>query len=179
MDLSLFNQKNKTLRSLIRIILAVVILTGGCKKKESVANPCDGLLNESSPTQIMVKFVDKTTGNNLILSKDLKAADFTIVNTETAQPFVNWRVVSEKDTSPFNGVLELSVFHETAAQYHYQIKLGNLGTVALAYTVSKTVTNNPCKPHAFPISEVKITDHTFTPFVYEGKSYPNILVLEL
>lgn len=167
------------LRSLTRIILTVAILAGGCKKKESVANPCDGLLNESSPTTIMVSFIDKATGNSLILSKNLKAGDFTIVNIETGKPFVTWRVVSEMATSPFNGVLELSVFHETAAQYHYQIKLQNLGAATLAYTVSKTATNNPCKPHAYPISDIKITDHPFTPFVYEGKSYPNILVLEL
>lgn len=152
---------------------------GGCKKKESSGNPCDGLLNESPPTKIMVKFVDKATGQNLILSKNLKSSNFTVVSVETAKPVAGWRVVSEMSTSPFNGVLELSLFHETAARYEYQIKLESIGTATLAYTVSKTATNNPCKPHAYPISDIKITDHSFTLFVHDGKSYPNVLVLEL
>jgi len=167
-----------TFRS-IPALLIIFSMLAGCKKKESSRNPCDGVLNESPPTRIMVKFIDKATGQNLILSKNLKAGDFTVVDTETAKPFASWRVVSEMRTSPFNGVLELSVFHETAAQHQYQIKLENLGTVTLAYTVSKTPTNNPCKPYAYPISDIQITGHPFTPFVYEGKSYPNILVLEV
>lgn len=166
-------------RPILLLLITLSILAGGCKKKESVANPCDGLLNESPPVKILVRFIDKATGQNLILSKSLKASDFTIMNEETTKPFVNWRVVSEMSISPFNGVLELSVFHETAAQFLYQIKLENIGTVTLAYTVSKTATNNPCKPHAYPISDIKITDHSFAPFIYDGKSYPNTLVLEI
>lgn len=167
------------LRSVFPLLFAFAIMTGGCQKKDSSGNPCDGLMNETPPTKIMVKFVDKGTGQNLILSKNLQASDINVVNTNTGKPFVNWGVVSsEASTSPLNGTLQISVFHETAGQYPYQIKVGNLGMATLAYTVSKTVTNNPCKPEAYPISEIKITDHPFTLFTHEGKSYPNILVLE-
>ena len=168
------------LRSLFPLLFTFAIIAGGCQEKDSSGNPCEGLMNEAPPAKITVKFVDKATGQNLILSKKLQASDITVVNTNTGKPFVNWGVSSsETSTSPLNGTLQFSVFHETAGQYPYQIKVGDLGTATLAYTVSKTATNDPCKPEAYPISEIKITDHPFTPFTHEGKSYPNILVLEL
>lgn len=167
------------LRSLFLLLFTFVIMAGGCQKKDSSGNPCEGLMNETPPTNIRIKFVDKGTGQNLILSKNLQASDITVTNISTAKPFVNWRVSrSETSTSPLNGTLQFSVFHETAGQYPYQIKLGDLGMATLAYTVSKTATDDPCKPTAYPISEIKITDHPFTPFTHEGKSYPDILVLE-
>jgi len=168
-----------TLRLLFYIFLAFTVTAAGCRKKESAANPCEGLLNESPPTKIMVRFVDKTTGQNLILNKGLKAGDITVVNANTGDSFTNWGIVTENVTSPFNGTLQFSVFHETAGQYPYQIKLKDVGTATLAYTVSKTATNDICKPFSYPISDIRITDHAFTPFTYEGKTYPNVLVLEL
>jgi len=167
-----------TFRSILALLIIFSLLPG-CKKKDSSGNPCDGVLNESAPTKIMVRFIDKATGQNLILSKNLKAPDFNVMNTKTGEAFVTWRVVSEMTTSPSNGALELSVFHETAAQYNYAIKVGNLGTATLAYSVSQTSTGTPCKPHSYPISDIKITDHSFTQFVYEGKIYPNVLIVEI
>jgi hypothetical protein len=152
----------------------------GCQKKNSSADPCEGLMNESPPTNISIKFVDKVTGQNLILSKNLQIIDVTVVSTNTGEPFNNWGLVKiETSESPLNGTLRFSVFHETAGQYPYKIKLGDLGVVTLAYTVSKTATNNPCKPEAFPISDIKITDHAFSLLTHDGRTYPNILVLEL
>lgn len=168
------------LRSLFPFLLIFVMMTGGCQKKDSSGNPCDGLMNEAPPTNIMVRFVDKQTGQNLILSKKLQASDITVINTTTGKPFINWAVVNnEASVSPLNGTLQFSIFNETAGQYPYQIKLGNLAIVTLAYTVSKIATDNPCKPAAYPISGIRITDHAFTQFIYEGKTYPNVLVLEL
>lgn len=167
------------LRSLFPLLVTFVIIAGGCQKKDSSGNPCDGLMNESPPTNILVKFMDKGTGQNLILNKNLQTSDITVVNTATGKPLVNWAVRNETSTSPLTGTLQFSFFHETAGQYFYQIKLRSFGTVTLAYTVSKTATDNPCKPEAYPISEIRITDHPFTPLTHEGKSYPNILVLEL
>ncbi|MGF7042997.1 hypothetical protein [Mucilaginibacter lappiensis] len=172
-------QKNMTLRSVMLMLLTFAILAGGCKKKESAADPCDGLLNETPPSIIMVKFVDKATGQNLIVSDNIKSSDITVINNNTGKEFANWRIVSQGATSPFNGMLQFSVFHETAGQYPYQIKLAGFGRATLAYTVSKVATNNLCKPTAYPISNIMIIDHPFTAFTYDGKSYPNILVVEL
>jgi hypothetical protein len=168
-----------TVRSVTLTLLTIAILAGGCKKKGSAADPCDGLLNETPPSMIMVKFVDKTTGQNLIVSNNIKASDITVINNNTGKEFVNWRIVSQGATSPYNGMLQFSIFHETADQYPYQIKLEGVGRATIAYTVSKVATNNLCKPTAYPISNIKIIDHPFTAFTYEGKSYPNVLVVEL
>nr|WP_232325425.1 hypothetical protein [Pedobacter panaciterrae] len=167
------------LRSLSLILFTLALMFGGCKKKESFVNPCDGLMNETPPTKIIVKFVDKETGQNLILNNDIKVSDINIINATTGKPFVNWGIFNEAASSPLNGTLQFSVFHETAGQYPYQIKLAKLATVTLTYTVSKTATDSPCKPVAYPISDIMITDHAFSQFIHEGKSYPNILVLEL
>jgi hypothetical protein len=168
-----------TLRAVTLILLTIAILAGGCKKKESAANPCDGLLNEMPPAMIMVKFVDKATGQNLIVSSQIKASDITVINNQTGREFANWRIFNQAGTAPYNGMLQFAVFHETAGQYSYQIKVNGFGTVTLAYTVSKVATDNPCNPVAFPFSDIKITDHVFTQFTYEGKSYPNMLVVEI
>ena len=167
-------------RSLFPLLFSITIFITGCQKKDPSGNPCDGLMNEAPPTKIMVKFVEKGTGQNLILSKNIKTSDITVVNINTGKPFDNWAIMSNgSSASPFYGMLQFSVFHETAGQYPYQIKLGDLGTATLAYTVSKTATGNACKPEAFPVSGIKIADHSFTQFTFNGETFPNILVLEL
>ena len=167
------------LRSFFFIFIIIAALISGCQKKDATGNPCDGLLNESPPTKIMVQFLDKLTGQNLILSKNLKADDVTVIDPGTGKPFAGWVVSSGMSSSPFNGSVQFSVFHETAGNYSYQITLADLGTVTMTYTVSKTVTGDPCKPNAYPVSDIKISDHAYLPFSYDGKSYPNILVVEL
>jgi hypothetical protein len=166
------------LRSLFPLLFVFAIIATGCQKKDSSVNPCDGLMNEAPPTKIMVSFVDKSTRQSLILSKSIKTSDITVINPNTGKPLVNWAIVNQNTNSPFIGMLQFSVFHETAGQFPYQIKLAELGISTMIYTVSKTATNDPCKSETFPISDLKITDRPFTTFTHEGKSYPNVLVLE-
>ena len=168
-----------TLRPVTFIFLTIVLIAAGCKKKESAADPCEGLLNEAPPATIMVKFVAHATGENLVVSNQIKAGDITITYSGTGKEFTNWRIVSKGATSPFNGMLQFSLFHETPGQYPYEIKINGFETITFAYSVSKAATNNRCKPVAYPIGDIKITDHSFTAFTYDGKSYPNILVVEL
>ena len=50
------------------LLFKLVLLTGiilnmaiGCKKAET--DPCEGMLNESPPAKIVLKFIDKQTGS--------------------------------------------------------------------------------------------------------------------
>src|SRR6478735_11476846 len=152
-------------RYLINLLIALAILAFGCKKKSSPADdPCNDLVNESAPTKIMVKFIDKTTGLDLIISKQIKASDISVANKNTGKDFPNWQLMNQSGISPYNGMLQLSVFDESAAQYNYQIKVNGYVTLTLAYAVTKTATNDRCKPFAYPVSDIKITDHAFTTF---------------
>ena len=168
------------LRSLLLILAILVITTGGCEKKDPGGNPCNGLVNESPPSPITIKVIEKGTGNNLILSKKLQASDITVVPVPANQKAINWRVLAiDNSTSPFNGTIQFGFFQETPGTYMHQVKLGSLGTVTLAYTVTKTATDNECRPFYYPVSSIKITDYPFTMANYDGKSHPDFLVLEL
>lgn len=168
------------LRSVLSLILLISVFAAGCRKEQATQNPCEGLLNESPPTVIILKFVEKATGQNLILSKNLQNSDLSITNSTTKQTFANWSISNNPtSTAPLNGTLQLSIFNENPGEYQYKVKIKDLAAITLAYKVTKTATDNPCKPYSYPVGEIKITDQAFAQFVHEGKTYPNILVLEL
>lgn len=167
------------LRPLLALLSVVAVLTTSCGKKDNSNNPCEGLLNESPPTTILLKFIDKSTGENLILSKDIKESDVSVIYKKTNEVVKNWRIMkSEPSNSLTNGTLGLTVFHETEGEYPYQIQLGNAASATLSYTITKKKSDNPCKPYYFPMSDIKITDHTFSVMEHQGKEVPNFLVLE-
>ncbi|RZM22601.1 MAG: hypothetical protein EOO88_28895 [Pedobacter sp.] len=137
-------------------------------------------MNEAPPKPIGIIFIDKITKERLLINKNVQKSDVTVIDNKTGKPVSNWSIVKDAwTTSPLNGMLRFFVFHETAGQYSYQIKVSNLATVTLAYTVMEKPTDDPCKPMAYPISDIKITDHPFTQFTFAIHTHPDILLLEI
>jgi len=167
------------LRPLLALTI-LAVLAVSCRKKDQSGNLCDGVLNESPPTTISLKFIDKTTGENLLITKDIKDNDVSVTDKLNNQEIKNWRIFKpDSTTSPLHGTLQLKVFQETEGQYPYLIQLGSIGNATLSYTISKKETGNPCKQFYFPISDIKITDRPFTLMEHQGKTVPNALVTEL
>lgn len=158
------------------LIPFLVCLFLGCKT--SPANPCDGLMNQSPPLRIGLVLFDKHTGDNLFQTNVLKEDDIKVTVLQTGNVVRNWRVINSPN-SPLNGVLEFAMFHETAGEYVYKIELKKRGTINLSYIITQEKTNDPCKMYSYPINNIKVLNHDFEQFKYEGKTSPNILAVKL
>lgn len=168
------------LRSFLMLILSASIFISACHKKEPLSDPCSDVLSESPPIRIMVKFIDKTTKENLILANGIMDTDISVTYKQTGQAVKNWRVYrGQGGPVPIDGMLEFVIFNEMPGQHDYEIVLGSVATAMMSYTVTKVKSENPCRPYYFPINGIKISDHPFMPFEEGGKIYPNILVTEL
>lgn len=132
-------------------------------------------MNEAPPTEMMLKFTDKT--NNATLN--FTAADIKIIDSKTGNEFKNWRLVNRTGIASLDGSLSMAVFPGPEGEYRYDIQLLNKGTVTFSYQVTKQQTNDICKPHVYPIGNLKTTNQTYSIFQHEGKSYPKILIVAL
>lgn len=132
-------------------------------------------MNEAPPTELMLKFTDKTNHATL----NFTAADIKIIDTKTGNEFKNWRLVNRTGIVPLDGSLSMAFFPGPEGEYRYEIQLLNKGTVTFSYQVTKQQTSDICKPHVYPIGNLKTLDHAFSTFQHEGKSYPKILIVAL
>jgi hypothetical protein len=158
---------------LILLIVLILNIFTGCKKAH--IDPCEGLLNESPPAKIIVKFIDKQTREPLILD----TASIKITDKRSGTAYQNWSVLNATGFNALNGSLTIGFFNETPGEYQFNIQLGNKGTALLSYQVSRKETDNPCRPDSYPIGEIKIVNQSFELFQYESRTYPNILVTAL
>lgn len=152
------------------IFLFITLLA--CRKHTN--NPCDGILNESPPKKIGILLYHKATGDNLVLSNPIEETDIKVVALPSGNTINNWRLLKSAN-SPFNGMLEMAVFHEKAEQHSYKIEIKGMGTFAIAYSISQEKTDDPCKTYTYPMSGLKSTDHDFEQLVLQDKPIPNII----
>lgn len=73
------------------LIISLLIIFSGCKKYPS--DPCEGLLNESTPLNIGILLYDKTKAENLVLAKLIGDSDITITELQKGNTINNWRLV--------------------------------------------------------------------------------------
>lgn len=156
-------------------LLSLLIILISCSKSDKVPNPCEGLMNEAPPTELMLKFMDKT--NNATFN--FTAADIKIIDSKTGNEFKNWRLLNRTGIASLDGSLSMAVFPGPEGEYSYDIQLLNKGTVTFSYQVTKQQTNDICKPHVYPIGNLKTTNQAYSIFQHEGKSYPKILIVTL
>lgn len=139
--------------TLLLFLLAVVGLSPACKKNE--ANPCEGLLGVPAPTAVVLVFLDKETGDNILLSKKITAEDITIT------PKVGMRLMT---TVGPDSTASLVVFIEEGKEgaFKYAININGVGTTTLAYTNEEVVTGNACNPTKIVVGEPIVGDDPFT-----------------
>ena len=159
------------LTAYISLIFLLVTLLA-CNKQST--NPCNGILNESPPKKVGLLLYHKITGDNLVLSKPIEETDIKVIALPSGNTVNNWRLLKAAN-SPFNGMLEMAVFHESAGQHAYKIEIKGMATFAIAYAISQEKTDDPCKTYAYPMSELKSTDHDFEPLVLQDKPIPNFI----
>lgn len=134
--------------TLLLFFLAVMSLSPACKKNE--ANPCEGLVGVPAPTAVVLDFVDKETGENILKTKKISTSDITIT------PEVGFRVDST------SGTLAVFIEQGKAGAYKYAIKIPSVGTTTLAYINEEVVTGNACHPTKIVVGEPIVGDDPFT-----------------
>lgn len=160
---------------LVTLFVALICVCSGCKKS-SIDNPCNGVMNQSPPLRVGVLFNDKQTGINFIIANGLGANDIKISEAQTEKVINNWRIVASPNT-PTNGMIELAAFHETAGVHTFNIEVKGLGVIPLSYTIKQMKSDNVCKMYYYPLEGLKTPSHNFKPLEYDGKIFPQIIVV--
>ena len=158
------------------LIILTVFMLGvitSCKKTET--NPCEGLLSEGPPSEIIVKIIDKQTKETLVID----AATIKITEKQSGKLYTNWNVHNRTNLPQLTGAISLAVFNETPGEYQFTMQIGNAGMATLSYKISREETDNPCRPFSYPMRDIKIIDQPFEVFRHDGKSFPTILVVAL
>ncbi|PST82671.1 hypothetical protein C7T94_08395 [Pedobacter yulinensis] len=137
-------------------------------------------MNESPPATAYLKVLAKGTGENLLTNGSIKESDIVVVEKTTNTAHKNWKVVKSGVVgSSYYGTIQLMLFDTKEGQHDYLIQLSNLQRTTIQYTVTRRETGSPCKPVAFPISNIKLTDHPFSYMTEQGKELLNFLIIEL
>ncbi len=144
-----------------------------CQKTET--NPCEGLLNESPPTEIILKFIDKQSKETIVID----AAVIKVTEKQSGNSYTNWNVYNRPGSPVLNGALSIPVFSESDGEYQFEIQPGNFGAVILSYKIIREKTDNPCRPYSYPMKDIQITNQPFENLQLDGKTYPTILVVAL
>ncbi|WP_315822344.1 hypothetical protein [Paraflavitalea speifideaquila] len=145
---------------LLLVLLGAVSWAPGCKKSTS-SNPCEDLLSEGMPTQLGLVFVDKQTGANILLSKNIDAATITITSAPAGVAAERGVIVKEIN-SPMYGSLLFPIADTKQGSFKYTINIPQVGTTTLSYTNKEVKSDNPCKPYYISVTDPVIEDHPFT-----------------
>ncbi|WP_254562186.1 hypothetical protein [Dyadobacter diqingensis] len=157
------------------VLFFLTLLTAFISCKKTGTNPCEGLLNETQPTQIIVKFINKQTKETLLVD----AAKIKITDKRSGNLIAGWSVYNRASESMLNGAISIPVFSESAGVYQYNMQLGDIGTAILSYQIDRKETDNPCRPFSYPVNDVKIVNQPFDYLEQNGKPNPRILVVSL
>lgn len=140
------------------ILLLVAGFGAGCKKS-SQKNPCEGVLSEGMPAQAALIFLDKQTGENILLSKSIDTSAITITPAPSG---LKGGVIVKQAGSPLYGALVMPVADTKEGVFKYQIDIANVGSVTLSHINKKEKSNNICNPYYISITEPAIENHPFT-----------------
>lgn len=151
---------------LLILTLIFACLGFSCQKNEAASDPCEGLLNESQPKIAGILFVDKETGENIIVTNNLDTTDIKVAFDHNGTSYKDYQIVHHAETSPINGAVVFYV-PEKEDIYLFNIQVGDFGTVKFSYTVSEEENDDKCRPHVYPVSDVKTVNYPFEHFDHE------------
>lgn len=170
----------KRLYAIYGVILCLTVWFISCQKTK---DPCPVILSEGMPKEIGVIFLDKETGESLFKIHDIDAPNIKVTNAVTGEIFKSGGLIyNSVRPTPNNGIVKLASIPDTEGEHSYKIQIDDFESIVIAYTGIKkeNKTNDPCSsPYYYSITDIRIVDHPFNVFEYEGKAFPNIVVVEL
>jgi len=142
------------------ILLGVASFGWGCHKSKQ-SNPCEGVLNEGTPTQVGLIFLDKQTGENILLAKNIDTATITITSEPADLPPVKGAIAKQAG-SPMYGSLVFHIADTKKGAFKYKINIPTVGSTTVSYTNKEVKSDNACKPYYIVVTDPVIEDHPFT-----------------
>lgn len=144
-------------------LLAVVSLCPACKKDK--AKPCEVLYGLPEPPRVGLLFVDKETGENIILSKNIDSSKITV--TPYAKVFIG-----RDDKAADYGAVEFYIAAAAVGPVKYTIDIPGVGMATFAYANVEKESGSPCIPARIVPTEPFILEYSFTeikPFLLSVK----------
>jgi hypothetical protein len=142
------------------ILLAIVSISGGCKKTKQ-HDPCEDLIGEKAPTQVNLVLIDGQTGENVLLSGDINESAITVTQEVESSATVPFGVIKESG-SPRYGQLVFLATDTKKGVFRYKITIPTLGTITLSHTNKEVKADNPCKPYYIVVTDPVIEDRQYT-----------------
>jgi hypothetical protein len=141
-------------KTLLLLLLVATSLCPACKKTKQ-ANPCDGLLAETAPAQVGLIFLDKETGENILLSKNIDSSKIIITPEERL-------FIGRSANTDLYGALIFHIADNQKGAFKYTINIPDVGTATLTYTNVEKQTGNVCYPTAIVVTDPVIEEYSFT-----------------
>ncbi|UYQ95710.1 hypothetical protein MKQ68_11415 [Chitinophaga horti] len=155
----LAHSRTRKLMQLPMLLLLAISLATGCDKEDK--DPCRDLLNEGMPTQVAFKFLDKQTGENLLLTRNIDTAGVTI-SPLPIDAGAKRGVIVKQANHPMEGCLVFTVSEAVEGPVNYKIDIEGIGATNVSYNNKREAGDSPCRPFVIRIKDMQVTDHEFT-----------------
>jgi hypothetical protein len=141
-------------KMLLVLLLAVVSLCPACKKNKQT-DPCKDLIGELPPTQVGFILLDKETGENILLSKNIDPTKITVTPDE--------RVYLVTNNNPqLNGAMLFHIADYEKGAFKYTVNIPDVSSFSLTYTNDEKETGNVCHPTAIVVNDLAVAEYPFT-----------------
>jgi hypothetical protein len=140
------------------ILLGTVNFLPGCQKKSRL---CDDIVSEGTPTQVGLTLIDRQTGENILLSKNVDPTTIKITSETTGVPAEQGMIVTQSG-APLYGALVFNIADTKKGAFKYKISIPNVDTATLSYSNREENSNSPCSPTYIVVGDPVIEDHQFT-----------------
>lgn len=141
------------------ILLAIVSISGGCKKTQQ-HDPCKDLISEKAPTQVNLVLIDGQTGENVLLSGDINESAITVTQEGENNEAVQFGIIKDAG-SPRYGSLVFLVTETKKGVFRYKITIPTVGTITMAHTNKEVKADNPCKSYYIVVTDPVIEDRQY------------------
>ncbi|WP_343690402.1 hypothetical protein [Chitinophaga sp.] len=141
-------------KTLLLSLLAVMSLCAACKKHKQT-DPCIGLYARIAPAQVGIVVLDKETGENILLAKNIDPAKVTVAPTERVY-FVTTA------TSNLYGSLVFHIADTSKGAFSYNVNIPEVATFTLKYTNDEKETGNVCNPTAIVVNNPTVGEYPYT-----------------
>ncbi|HJT75111.1 MAG TPA: hypothetical protein VJ720_13850, partial [Chitinophaga sp.] len=111
--------------------------------------------------QVGLILIDRQTGENILLSKNIDTATITIIPESTDVPSERGIIVKEP-RAPMYGSLVFHIADTKKGAFKYKINIPNVGSATLSYTNIEKESGSKCNPYYITVSDPVIEDHQFT-----------------
>ena len=149
------------LRLFILLLFPLSTIFSGCTKDNDSGLTCPNSYLSIAQQVIHLKFVDKQTGENLVLKNGLQKEDIQIRDVQGDKVINTWIMGRSMLDGTYDGSIEIRPLPQQAGKFTYQIKLGELATTTLNFSMVFQKKSDPCGFDYYKPTEVSVSGHAY------------------